>query len=94
MKVKAKRGERWKRKLREEVKSLELGLIRNRVSVKERVKYKVQGKDKGKGKGKGRVKVRVRVRGQGRERGGGRGSWRHPVFPPGLQRGEREIRGE
>ena len=37
MKVKAKRGERWDRKLREEVKRLELGLGRNRVRVKERV---------------------------------------------------------
>ncbi len=52
MKVKAKRGERWKRKLREEVKSLELGLIRNRVSVKERVSIRFRV----------RVKVRVMVR--------------------------------
>ena len=48
MKVKAKRGERWERKLREEVKSLELGLIRKRVSLKERVSI--------------RFRVRVRVR--------------------------------
>jgi hypothetical protein len=41
LKVKAKRGERWERKLREEVKSLELGLGRNRVSVKERVSIMV-----------------------------------------------------
>ena len=37
MKVKAKRGDRWDRKLREEVKRVELGLGRNRVRVKERV---------------------------------------------------------
>ncbi len=34
MKVKAKRGDRWDRKLREEVKRVELGLGRNRVRVK------------------------------------------------------------
>ncbi len=37
MKVKAKRGDRWGRKLREEAKRVELGLGRNGVRVKERV---------------------------------------------------------
>ena len=43
---------------------------------------------------KGRVRVRVRIRVRVSVRVKVRGSWRHPVFPPGLQMGEREIRGE